>query len=237
MMPESRVSEAQIANDKGMTHQEHQQAVYRRRFAGIEKRRLEVWQVLACHYFHRWVKPADTVLDVGAGYCEFINSIRAAHKYALDSNPATAAKAAPDVTVLSQEATKPWSMPSESASVVFSSNFFEHLPTKQNLAHCLGEAYRVLRPQGLLIALGPNIRFCFDVYWDFVDHHLPLSDRSMVEALEIAGFRRELVIPRFLPFTMSGRVPHRAFLVRLYLLFPLAQRLWGKQFLVMARKP
>ena len=114
--------------------------------------------------------------------------------------PATAEKAAPDVTVLSQEATQPWSLPSESVDVVFSSNFFEHLPTKQDFAHCLAEAYRVLRPQGLLIALGPNIRFCFDVYWDFVDHHLPLSDRSMVEALEIAGFRsgtRHPALPSF----------------------------------------
>jgi SAM-dependent methyltransferase len=196
-----------------------------------------VWQTLARHYFHRWVRLTDTVVDVGAGYCEFINSISAAHKYALDSNPATPDKAAPDVTVLSQEATKPWSLPAESASVIFTSNFFEHLPTKEDLIHCLAEAYRVLRPQGVLIALGPNIRFCFDVYWDFVDHHLPLSDRSMVEALEIAGFQRELVIPRFLPFTMSDRVPPRPFLVRLYLLLPLAQRLWGKQFLVIARKP
>jgi len=220
-----------------MTHREHQQAVYSRRFAGIEQRRVRVWRILARHYFDRWVKPTDTVMDVGAGYCEFINSIAAAHKYALDSNPATADKAAADVTVRSQEATQPWAVPSESVDVVFSSNFFEHLPTKQDLAYCLTEAYRVLRPQGLLIALGPNIRYCYDVYWDFMDHHLPLSDRSMVEALEIAGFRRELVIPRFLPFTMSDRVPHREFLVRLYLWFPLAQRIWGKQFLVVARKP
>lgn len=220
-----------------MTPQEHQQAVYSRRFAGIEQRRAEVWQILARHYFHLWVKPNDTILDVGAGYCEFINSVAAAHKYALDSNPATADRAAPGVTVLSQQATEPWALPSESVDVVFSSNFFEHLPSKQDLAHCLAEAYRVLRPQGLMMALGPNIRFCFDVYWDFVDHQLPLSDRSMMEALEIAGFRKELVIPRFLPFTMSDRVPHRAILVRLYLLFPLAQRLRGKQFLVVARKP
>ena len=75
--------------------------MYRRRFAGIEQRRADVWQTLARHYFHRWVKPTDTVVDVGAGYCEFINSISAAHKYALDSNPATADKAAPGVMVLS----------------------------------------------------------------------------------------------------------------------------------------
>jgi SAM-dependent methyltransferase len=220
-----------------MTRQEHQQAVYSRRFGGIEQRRLEVWQALARHYFQRWVKPADTIVDLGAGFCEFINSISAAHKYALDSNPLTAGKAAADVTVLSEEATKRWPLASESVNVVFSSNFFEHLPSKEDFARCLGEAFRVLSPGGLLIALGPNIRFCFDVYWDFVDHHLPLSDRSMVEAVEIAGFRTELVIPRFLPFTMSDRAPRGAFLVRLFLLFPLAQRLWGKQFLVIARKP
>jgi SAM-dependent methyltransferase len=236
-MPRSRTAEAHFASDEGMTHQEHQQAVYVRRFAGIERQRAEVWQTLARHYFQRWVKPTDTILDVGAGYCEFINSIAAARKFALDSNPATVEKAAPGVTVLPMEATQPWPLPSESVNVLFSSNFFEHLPSKQDFAHCLAEAYRVLCPQGLLIALGPNIRFCFDIYWDFVDHHLPLSDRSMVEALEIAGFRSEIVKPRFLPFTMSDRVPYRAFMVRLYLKFPLAQRLWGKQFLVMARKP
>jgi len=220
-----------------MTHPEHRQAIYQRRFAGMEQRRIEVWRTLAHHYFHRWVKPTDTIMDVGAGYCEFINSIAAAHKYALDSNPVSTEKAGPGVTVLSQEATQPWPLPAGSIDVVFSSNFFEHLSTKEDFARCLTEAYRVLRPQGLLIAVGPNIRFCFDVYWDFVDHHLPLSDRSMVEALEIAGYQTELVIPRFLPFTMSGRVPYRAFVIRLYLLLPPAQRLWGKQFLVIARKP
>ena len=237
MLRESKFRGPQARNDKGMTQPGHQQAVYSRRFAGFEQRRAEVWQTLAGHYFNRWIKATDTVVVLGAGYCEFINSIAAAHKYALDSNPATADKAAPGVTVLPQEATEAWSIPSESVDVVFSSNFFEHLSSKGDFAHCLNEAYRVLRPQGLLIALGPNIRFCFDVYWDFVDHHLPLSDRSVAEAVEIAGFRTELVIPRLLPFTMSGRFPHRAFLVRLYLLLPLAQRLWGKQFLVVARKP
>ena len=78
--------------------------MYNRRFAGLEQRRMEVWQALTRHYFQRWVKSTDTVMDVGAGYCEFINSIKAARKFALDSNPATATKAAPDVTVLSEQA-------------------------------------------------------------------------------------------------------------------------------------
>jgi SAM-dependent methyltransferase len=220
-----------------MTNQEHLRAVYNRRFAAIEQRRVEVWQTLSRYYFQQWIKPTDTVLDLGAGYCEFINSIVAALKFALDSNPATASKAAADVKILSQDAAQPWPLGADSVDVVFTSNFFEHLSTRQALSHCAAEAYRVLRPQGLLIALGPNIRFAFDLYWDFVDHQLPLSDRSMVEALEVAGFERELVIPRFLPFTMSDRLPHWRFLMRLYLALPLAQRLWGKQFLVVMRKP
>ncbi len=215
----------------------HEQAVYNRRFAGSERRRLMVWRTLTRHYFQRWIKSKDTILDVGAGYCEFINTITAAHKYALDSNPATAQKAAPGITVLSQEASQPWPLAPESVDVIFSSNFFEHLTSKLDFFHCLREAHRILRPEGLLIALGPNIRFCSDAYWDFIDHHLPLSDRSMAEALEIAGFEIDRVIPRFLPFTMSNGAPYRAFMVRLYLMLPLAQRLWGKQFLVVARKP
>jgi SAM-dependent methyltransferase len=234
-MAENQESKAPTPNH--MTPEDHLQAVYRRRFSGIEWRRAKVWQVLARHYFPQWIKPSDTVLDLGAGYCEFINSVSAAHKYALDSNPALAHKAAPGVNQLAQPATRPWGLPAESVDVVFSSNFFEHLASKEDLIRCLGEARRVLRPGGRLMALGPNIRFCYDVYWDFVDHHLPLSDRSMVEALEVSGFQTERVIPRFLPFTMSGLGPSFAFLVRAYLLFPLAWRIWGKQFLVIARKP
>lgn len=214
-----------------------QQAIYQRRFAGLEPIRGRVWQALARDYFDRWIKPQASVLDLGAGYCEFINNVVAARKFALDSNPATVEKAAPGVSVLSQEATQPWALAAESLDVVFSSNFFEHLPTKHAFSDCLSEAHRVLRRDGRLIALGPNIRFCPDTYWDFFDHHLPLSDRSMVEALEIAGFEMERVIPRFLPFTMSNGFPYQPFMVRLYLALPILQRLWGKQFLVVARKP
>ena len=220
-----------------MTNEEHQQAIYSRRFTGIEERRMDIWQTLSQNYFHRWIKPTDTVLDLGAGYCEFINSIPAGQKYALDSNPDTAKKAGAGVTVLSQNAAQTWPLSSHSIDVVFTSNFFEHLPSKQELSQCLTEAYRVLRPEGRLIALGPNIRFCSENYWDYVDHHLPLSDRSLAEALEITGFQSERIIPRFLPFTMNNRVPHRAFMLRIYLRLPFVQRLLGKQFLIVARKP
>jgi SAM-dependent methyltransferase len=213
------------------------QAVYANRFGGEEAERERLWRILTHNFFQQWVRPSDTVLDVGAGYCEFINSIQASRKYALDLNPATSNKAAPDVTVLPQDVSRSWAMDPETVNVVFSSNFFEHLPTRDDLQHCLQEIYRVLRPGGRLLAMGPNIRFCYDVYWDFFDHYLPLSDRSLAEALELAGFAIERVIPRFLPYTMKGKKPPADIFVRLYLGLPSCWRFLGKQFFVVASKP
>jgi SAM-dependent methyltransferase len=212
------------------------EAIYSQRFAGNETERQRVWQVLTKYYFQRWIKPTDSVLDLGAGYCEFINNIQAQQKYALDVNPITRLRAASNVTVYLEDVSKPWTLRSEAVHVVFTSNFFEHLASKQELKHCLSEVHRVLRPKGLLVAMGPNIRFCFDVYWDFFDHYLPLSDRSVVEVAELTGLHPEVIVPRFLPYTMSGQQPPRNIFLRLYLAFPLVWRVWGRQFLLVARK-
>lgn len=212
------------------------EVIYEKRFAGSEEQRSKVWRVLTASFFQGWVQPTDAVLDVGAGYCEFINNIQAKRKCALDLNPATPLRAAADVEVLRQDVTAPWSVAQSSMDVVFSSNFFEHLPTKEALQHCLREIQRVLRPGGRLLTMGPNIRFCYDVYWDFFDHFLPLSDRSLAEALEITGMKVERVVPRFLPFTMKGKKPPPALLIRWYLQLPVFWRLLGKQFLIVARK-
>jgi len=211
------------------------QTIYAARFGEFEHERDRVWQVLA-RYFQQWVKSTDTVLDVGAGYCEFINNIQAKQKFALDVNPSARLRASRGVNVLLQDVCGLWPLQSESVDVVFSSNFFEHLHAKEELSHCLAEAYRILRRGGMCIVMGPNIRFCSDVYWDFFDHHIPLSDRSIAEVLELSGFDNELVIPRFLPFTMSGRRPPPPVFVRLYLSMPLFWRILGKQFLILARK-
>jgi SAM-dependent methyltransferase len=218
---ESSASEALVAQ---------LERLYQNRFSGMEAQRNAVWRILTRYYFQRWVKATDVVLDVGAGYCEFINNIAAAKKYALDLNPVTAAKASPEVTVYSQDVTKPWGITSESVDFAFSSNFFEHLPSKQDLSHALKEIHRVLRKGGLLCVMGPNIRFCPDIYWDRFDHHLALSDRSMLEALETLGFTKAKVIPKFLPATMKGSLSPKPLLVRLYSMLPLAWRILGKQY-------
>lgn len=81
-----------------------------------------------------------------------------------------------------------------------------------------------------------RLRFTHGVYWDFFDHHLPLTDRSLVEALLQAGLCRVEVRPRFLPYTTKSRLPKWSRLVRTYLSFPFLHRMFGKQAWIVAVK-
>jgi SAM-dependent methyltransferase len=193
--------------------------------------------VLCADFFQRFVAPTDAVVDIGAGYCEFVNNIRAARKIAVDVNPDVGRFAAADVHVINAPCTALEQIESSSIDVVFMSNFLEHLPTKQLILDTFSEALRILRMGGRIIVLQPNIRFLPGEYWDFFDHHTPLTDRSLVEGLRLAGFEPAVVHARFLPYTTRSRLPQAAWLVRLYLRFPLVWRLLGKQALVVAIKP
>ena len=121
---------------------------------------------------------------------------------------------------------------------VFTSNFLEHLPSKEAVSRVLSEAHRVLKPGGRFVLMGPNIRHLGGRYWDYFDHHVPLSDASTAEVLLLKGFRLEHVEPRFLPYTLKGSRLRWRCLVHAYLaLRPISSRWLGKQFLIIAVKP
>ncbi len=212
------------------------QRIYRARFKGKLAYRDKVWSVLSRDYFQCYIRPGGAVLDLGAGYGEFINHIVCGKKYAMDLNSDTASRVDSDVEMFSQDCSKPWPLPDNSLDAVFTSNFFEHLPDKQALTRTLGEARRCLKPDGRLIAMGPNIKYVPGTYWDFWDHHVPLTEQSLAEALTLGGFRIEKCIDKFLPFTMTNGPQYPIFFLAAYLRFPLAWRIFGKQFLVIGKK-
>jgi SAM-dependent methyltransferase len=213
------------------------ETLYAQRFPAAElAQKNAIWRVLCEDFFSRYVKPTDTVVDVGAGYCEFINNIRATGKIAVDLNPDVRRFAAADVRVINEPCTAISQLEPASVDVVFMSNFLEHLPNKQLVLDTFREAHRVLRDGASIIVLQPNIRFLPGEYWDFFDHHTPLSDRSLVEGLQLAGFEPSVVLPRFLPYTTNSRLPTGTFFVRLYLRLPFIWRAFGKQALVVATK-
>jgi SAM-dependent methyltransferase len=210
-------------------------AIYRTRFKNQEAYRKQVWGVLIRH-FTRWIPPEGVVLDLGCGYCEFINQVQCKEKFAMDLNPEARKRASPDVTVLEQDCSLPWSIPAASLTTVFSSNFLEHLPTKQHVEETLLHAYRALRPGGRLIAMGPNIKCVPGAYWDFFDHYVALTELSMSEILTKCGFEVEVCLERFLPYSMSQGRTYPIWMLHAYLALSPAWPLFGKQFLLVARK-
>lgn len=197
--------------------------------------RNQVWQVLA-GFFAQWIPANGAVLDLGCGHCEFVNNVRAGERFGMDLNPASTQQAAPDVKLLLQNCAEPWDIADDSLDAVFTSNFFEHLFTKSDLRDTLLQARRCLKRGGRIIALGPNIRYLPGEYWDFYDHYLPLTERSLGEVLMETGFTVEEQISRFLPYTMSRGKKQPLWMLRLYLQLKLAWPLFGKQFLVVAQK-
>jgi SAM-dependent methyltransferase len=212
------------------------QQLYQTRFAGKAAYRNRVWQELA-RFFAQWAPSEGSVLDLGAGHCEFINNAAAAAKFAMDLNPGTNQQAAPEVTILRQDSTEEWPLADGVLDAVFTSNFLEHLPDKAAISTVLGHAYRCLKPGGHIIAMGPNIKHVPGIYWDFFDHYVPLTDLSVAEALRLQGFEIVRRIDRFLPYTMSDGRQYPIWTLRRYLATPAAWRWFGKQFLVVARKP
>ena len=212
------------------------QRIYATRFSGHEVYREKVWQILVIQFFSRWIRSTDAVLDLGCGYGEFINSIQNAQKFAMDLNPSARDHLSKDVALFEQDCSLPWPLATGSLDVVFTSNFFEHLPTKQALQSTLAEAFRCLKPTGRLIALGPNVKFLNGQYWDFFDHHLALTELSLSEVLTMTGYRVEQAIPKFLPYTMSQGFEPPLWTLRVFLKNPILWRLFGRQFLVIAQK-
>jgi SAM-dependent methyltransferase len=211
-------------------------SIYERRFKRRTEYRARLWRVLNEAFFQRLIMPDAAVLDLGCGYGEFINQIRCGRKLGMDLNPESRVHLAPDVELMVSDCSKPWPLPDGSLDVVFTSNFFEHLPTKLALRDTFREAARCLRPGGKIIALGPNIKFVPGLYWDFWDHFLCLTELSLGEGLENNGFRVVESHARFLPYTTVNAPEFPSALIRFYLSLPLLWRLFGKQFLVVAER-
>ena len=213
------------------------QRIYEARFESRRAYRRQVWSILIGDFFQQFIAPGDAVLDLGCGYGEFINTVRCARKLAMDLNPDAPKHLDPNVQFLEQDCSTRWPLPDGSLNAVFTSNFFEHLPDKAALGRTLDEIKRCLAPGGRIIALGPNIKYLPGAYWDFWDHYLPLTETSLQEALATRGFEIERCLGRFLPYTMASGPEYPPVFLKLYLKVPLAWRWFGKQFLVVGRKP
>ena len=213
--------------------------IYRTRFGEEEYGgRNELWQVLCNDWFSRFIGPEMTVVDLGAGACEFINNMRCGAKIAIDHNPDVKEFAGADVRcILGSFQEGLGALDAGSVDCIVASNVFEHLPNRHELFECLEGAQRILKPSGMIIVMQPNYRVVKERFYDFADHSLPLTEKGMAEALRSNGFEISYLKARFIPYTTKSRYPRWPILVKLYLMVPPAHWLMGGQMFIVARKP
>jgi SAM-dependent methyltransferase len=196
--------------------------------------RATVWKALADHLAAK-VPPEADVLEIGAGYCHWINNVRAARRVAVDVWPELPRFAAAGVHPVVLDISRGLlSLGPASFDVVLASNLLEHF-SPDAAATVVEEIAQLLRPGGRAILVQPNFRHAWRRYFDDYTHRSIFTDVSLPGLLASKGFAIEDVRPRFLPYSMRAtRLPITGWLVKAYLRSPIKPM--AGQMLVVARK-
>src|SRR5215470_2115765 len=114
--------------------------------------RAVVWKVVAEH-LSGWVPAGARVLEIGAGYCHWINNVEAARRVAVDIWPDVVRHAATGVDALVLDAARELRTLGTSVfDVVLASNILEHF--EPGVAAAVVEDLAVLlRPGGRLVVI------------------------------------------------------------------------------------
>lgn len=205
---------------------------YRTRFR-YDKNREVVWREII-RYLEKFIPKEGTVLDLGAGYCDFINQVRTLDRYALDVNENLSKYAAAGVKPLVGKAEEVLErFANNSVGLVFSSNFLEHLNWSE-IERVTFQVGRILSEGGRWIILQPNFKYAYRSYFDDYTHRTIFTETSLSDYLVSEGFILEQKSAKFLPLSFYSRLPKPAFLVRIYLRLPFKP--WGRQMLIIVRK-
>lgn len=211
--------------------------LYKNRFPEAEqKKRRLMWQAIYNLTLKRFVPQNAVVMDIGAGKCELLNVINCKTKFAVDLNPDVKKYAEKQTHVLYMSALDIPSKLNQTIDVIILSHFLEHLNSKDEVIAVLQKANQLLKVGGKVIILQPNIDLVKEAYWDFIDHKVALNTKSLLELLELTGFKVDKLIERFLPYTTKGGLPISKFIIYLYFMIPEVLRPFAGQSLLVGFK-
>lgn len=209
--------------------------LYEYRFRNVNQSvRETVWREIASWLFQALGQPSR-VLDPAAGLGEFIRAVPAPERWAVDFYDHRGEEWS-DIKVTIGDA-RTVDLPPSYFGGILVSNLLEHFASQEDVGTFLGRMLECLEPGGHIAIMGPNFRYCMDEYFDCADHTLALTHIAAAEHLYAAGFEVDRIIPRFLPYSFRSRTPRSPALVRAYLRFSPAWRLFGRQFLLIGHRP
>jgi ubiquinone/menaquinone biosynthesis C-methylase UbiE len=200
------------------------------RFTSDPRRRM-LWQTLVACVFQKQIPADGVVLELGAGYGDFINAVKARRRLAVDVWAGMLSHLDAGVEGLVTRITQLDGVADDSVDYVFSSNCFEHV-SQSELVDCLAQLRRKMKPGAMLTIVQPNFKYCAREYFDDYTHVSIYTDKGLSDLLSANGFKIVRCVPRFMPFTIKGSLPVHPFLIRLYLMSPFKPL--AKQMLISA---
>ena len=197
-----------------------------------DNRRDVLWRTLWQYHFRARVPANGCVLDLGAGYGQFINNVIARRRIAIDAWEDFPDHLEPGIEAIVGNVTDLSKIEDGSVDYAFASNLFEHL-TQKEFAEVLAALRSKLSADGTLTILQPNYRYAYREYFDDYTHVSVYSHVSLTDFLLANDFEIIEVRPRFMPLTIKLNLPVWPILIRMYLRSPIKPL--GKQMLVTAR--
>jgi SAM-dependent methyltransferase len=194
-----------------------------------------VWREIVA-FLQRYIDEAAPLLDIACDQGHFVRHANASERWATDIRDVSAALPADIRFIQASGLDLLEHCPADTFGSIFMSNYLEHLDSSEAVIEQLRVAAGLLRPGGRVIVLQPNIRLVGPRYWDFIDHKVALTERSLLEAAELAGLRTVDLVTRFLPYSTKGRLPSHPLLVKAYLSFPPAWWFLGRQTLYVGER-
>ena len=177
-----------------------------------------VWREIV-RYVRRDIGPVESMVELGPGFCDFINQYPAQRKICFELNPGMKEWAGDAVDMRLKSVLSLQEIGEQSTDFLFASNFLEHLDDK-DLGTLMPQIRSVLKKGGRLALIQPNYRLCAERYFEDVTHKTVFSDENIAGFLAESGFRMVKLVPGLLPFTMNSRLPKWPLLIRIYLSLP-----------------
>ena len=196
-------------------------------------RRGILWKTLVETLFQKQIPQNAVVLELGAGYGDFINVVKARRRFAVDKWEGMLQHLDQGVEGIVTDLTNLGAIPDNAVDYVFSSNCFEHV-SQAELATCLAQLRSKMKPGATLTVVQPNFKYCSREYFDDYTHVTIYTAQSLCDFLAANGFTIIRCLPRFMPLTLKGRLPVQPWLIRLYLACPF--RPMAKQMLISATR-
>lgn len=200
-----------------------------------DQKRAVLWGELT-RYLNRFVPANAAALELGAGYCYWINAVQAREKVALDIWDELPRYAAKNVRpIVADLRAGLGAIRNQKFDIVLASNLLEHFEPDVT-AKIVAEVFSIMAPGGNFVIVQPNFRHAYKHYFDDYTHRSIFTDVSLPNLLRANGFVVNHVEPRFMPYSLrDGVLPVIPALIRAYLASPVKP--FSGQMLIVGNKP